>query len=89
MLEQLAMVLNVIGFTARDRNLEGVGTTREYHGKQIIQQYPLCGVSFRTTSDALPSQLYLSAQTSSRAWRAEGFGWHKVLNNEPTEILDD
>lgn len=89
MLEQLAMVLNVIGFTARDRNLEGVGTTREYHGKQIIQQYPLFGVSFRTTSATLPSQLYQSAQISSKAWRAEGFGWHKVLNNEPTEILDD
>jgi ribonucleoside-triphosphate reductase len=33
--------------------------------------------------------LYQSAQISSKAWRAEGFGWHKVLNNEPTEILDD
>lgn len=89
MLEQLAMVLNILGFTARDRNIEGVGTTREYQDRQIIQQYPLFGVSFRTTSATLPSQLYQSAQISSKAWRAEGFGWHKVLNNEPTEILDD
>lgn len=89
MLEQLAIVLNMLGFTARDRNLEGVGTTRIYQGKQIIQQCPLFGVGFRTTCNTLPSQLYASAQTSAKAWRAEGFGWHKVLNNEPTEILDD
>jgi anaerobic ribonucleoside-triphosphate reductase len=89
MLEQLAITLNMLGFTPRDRNLEGVGTTREYQGKQIIQHYPLFGVSFRTTSNTLPSQLYVAAQTSTKAWRAEGFGWHKVLNNETTEIPDE
>jgi len=89
MLEQIATLLQLLGFTPRDRNLEGVGTTRVYQGKEIIQQYPLFGVGFRITETTLPSQLYASAQISTRAWRAEGYGWHKVLNNESTEILDD
>jgi ribonucleoside-triphosphate reductase (formate) len=89
MLEQCATILQLLGFTPRDRNLEGVGTTRIFQGKEIIQQFPLFGVGFRTTSAELPSLLYASAQESKQAWRAEGYGWHKVLNNEPTEILDD
>ncbi len=88
MLEQMSMVMNVLGFTVRDRNLEGVGTTRYYNGKQIIQHYPLYGISFRTIGKTLPSLKYCSA-ASSKAWRAEGPGWHKILNNEPTEIVDD
>jgi len=89
MLEQTAQVMNILGFTARDRNIEGVGTTRIYNGKEIIQNYPLYGISFRTLTNTLPSQLYQTAQMSTKAWRAEGPGWHKVLNNEPTQIMDD
>jgi len=89
MLEQMALVMNVLGFTVRDRALEGVGTTRYYNGRQIIQHYPLYGISFRTIEKTLPSLKYNSAGSSSKAWRAEGAGWHKVLNNEPTEIMDD
>ena len=89
MLEQLAIVMNILGFTLRDRNLEGVGTTRNYNGRQITQNYPLYGISFRTIECSLPSLKYNLAQSSSRAWRAEGAGWHKVLNNEKTEIMDE
>jgi len=89
MLEQIAQIMNILGFTVRDRNLEGVGTTRMYNGREIIQNYPLYGISFRTLESSLPSLLYQTAQISTKAWRAEGAGWHKVLNNEPTEIMDD
>ncbi|OYT29259.1 hypothetical protein B6U98_02815 [Thermoplasmatales archaeon ex4572_165] len=89
MLEQMAQVLNIMGYTSRDRNLEGVGTTRNYNGKLITQQYPLYGISFRTTDQSLPSLKYQTAELSSKAWRAEGAGWHKVLNNEQTQIPDD
>lgn len=89
MLEQIAVVMDVLGFTIRDRNLEGVGSTRNFNGKLITQNYPIYGISFRTTSKILPSLKYNSANTSLKAWRAEGSGWHKVLNNEPTEIFDD
>jgi ribonucleoside-triphosphate reductase len=89
MLEQTAQVMNILGFTARDRNLQGVGTTRIYNGREITQNYPLYGISFRTLTNTLPSQLYQTAQMSTKAWRAEGPGWHKVLNNEPTQIMDD
>ncbi len=89
MLEQISVVMNVLGFTIRDRNLEGVGSTRNYNGRLITQNYPLYGISFRTLGLTLPSIKYNSASTSSRAWRAEGAGWHKVLNNEQTEIIDD
>jgi len=89
MLEQMALVMNILGFTVRDRNLEGVGTTRYYNGRQIIQHYPLYGISFRTIDKTIPSLKYNLANASSKAWSAEGAGWHKVLNNEPTEIMDD
>ncbi|MDG6218496.1 MAG: ribonucleoside triphosphate reductase [Candidatus Thermoplasmatota archaeon] len=89
MLEQLAQIMNILGFTVRDRNLEGVGTTRVYNGREIKQNYPLYGLSFRTLESNLPSLLYQTAEVSTRAWRAEGAGWHKVLNNDPTEIMDD
>jgi anaerobic ribonucleoside-triphosphate reductase len=89
MLEQISTVMNILGFTVRDRNLEGVGSTRYYNDRQIIQHYPLYGISFRTIEKALPSFKYSSAEASSRAGRAEGYGWHKVLNNQTTEIVDD
>jgi hypothetical protein len=89
LLEQLAQVMNIMGFTVRDRNIEGVGTIRNYNGRLITQQYPLFGISFRKIDQQLPSQKYITAQISSKAWRAEGAGWHKVLNNEQTEIMDE
>jgi len=89
MLEQMALVMNIIGFTVRDRNIEGIGTTRIFNGREIIQNYPLYGISFRTLENSLPSMLYKNAKMSTKAWRAEGSGWQKVLNNEKTEIKDD
>lgn len=89
MLEQMATVLNLLGFVAKDRNIEGVGTEREFKGRRIVQNYPLFGISFRTLKGkSLPSFKYNSAGLSSKAWRAEGAGWHKVLNNEGTKIMD-
>ncbi len=89
MLEQMALVMNIIGFNVRDRNLEGVGTTRIFNGREIIQNYPLYVISFRTLEKSQPSLIYNTAKMSTKAWRAEGAGWHKILNNEPTEIMDD
>jgi len=89
MLEQIAVLMNVLGFTIRDRNIEGVGSVRNYNGRQITQNYPLYGISFRTLELSLPSLKYNTANMSKRAWRAEGAGWHKVLNNDKTEIMDD
>jgi ribonucleoside-triphosphate reductase len=89
LLEQVATVLNLLGFTPRDRNLEGARTTHEFKGKGIIQNYPLFGIGFRIKgTPSLPSIKYNLAELSAKAWRAEGYGWHKVLNNEPTEIPD-
>ncbi len=89
LLEQLSLVLNIMGFTVRDRNLEGVGSTRTYNGRLLTQQYPLYGISFRTREHRIPSLKYQSACLSKKAWRAEGAGWHKVLNNQQTDIPDD
>ncbi|MBS3749503.1 MAG: ribonucleoside triphosphate reductase [Candidatus Thermoplasmatota archaeon] len=89
LLEQMSVVLNLVGFTVRDRNLEGVGSTRSYNGRLITQHYPLYGMSFRTLQHSIPSVKYQSATISTKAWRAEGSGWHKVLNNQQTEIPDE
>ncbi len=89
MLEQMATVLNLLGFVARDRNIEGVGTEREFKGRRIVQNYPLFGISFRTLKGkSLPSFKYNSAGLSGKAWRAECAGWHKILNNESTKTTD-
>jgi len=89
LLEQMSVVLNIMGFTVRDRNLEGVGSTRTYNGRLLTQNYPLYGISFRTIESNIPSQKYETASLSTKAWRAEGAGWHRVLNNDVTEIPDD
>ena len=89
LLEQMSVVLNLVGFTVRDRNLEGEGSTRTYNGRLITQHYPVYGMSFRTLQQSIPSVKYRSATISTKSWRAEGPGWHKVLNNQQTEIPDD
>ncbi len=91
LLEQMACVLQLLGATPRDRNIEGVGTRRSYKGREIVQRFPLYGLSFRKTADVeLPSALYQSAALSSAAWQDETRdAWHVVLNNEPTDIPDD
>lgn len=89
MLEQLSVVLDLLGFTPRDRSLEGVGSVREYKGKKLVQNYPLFGLGFRVLNKELPSFKYKAAELSSKAWRAEDPGWHKVLNNDKTPIKDE
>ncbi|MFO8078518.1 MAG: ribonucleoside triphosphate reductase [Thermoplasmatota archaeon] len=88
LLEQMSLMLNIMGFTVRDRNIEGVGSTRTYNDRLLIQHHPLYGISFRTLEHSIPSIKYQSANLSTKAWRAEGSGWHNVLNNEQTEIPD-
>jgi anaerobic ribonucleoside-triphosphate reductase len=91
LLEQMAYVFHLLGATPRDRNIEGVGTRRTYKGREIVQRFPLYGLSFRKTAElALPSSLFQSAAVSSSAWQDETRdAWHVVLNNEPTDIPDD
>jgi len=90
LLEQLAVVMDLLGFVPRDRAIEGQETEHVYRGKKIIQRYPLYGVSFRKIEEDLPSEKYRSAGLSSRAWHDEDRDeWHRVINNIPVEIPDD
>ncbi len=90
LLEQLAVVMDLLGFTPRDRSIEGQETEHVYRGKRIIQRYPLYGVSFRKIEEDLPSEKYQSAGLSSKAWHDEGRDeWHRVINNIPVEIPDN
>ncbi len=90
LLEQLSLVLNLLGFRARDKNLEGVETNRVFKGRKIKQNYPLYGISFRIREKKdLPSVKYKNGKSSSKAWRKENYDWHKVLNNELTKIQDE
>ncbi|MCK4394504.1 hypothetical protein KAX17_16495, partial [Candidatus Bipolaricaulota bacterium] len=90
LLEQLAVVMDLLGFTPRDRAIEGQETEHVYRGKKIIQRYPLYGVSFRKIEEDLPSEKYRSAGLSTKAWHDEDHDeWHRVINNIPVEIPDD
>ena len=90
LLEQLSIVLSLLGWTPRDRKPEGQGSVREFRGRKIVQNYPIYGISFRKTEGELPSDKYKSAKISAKAWHDERKNeWHKVINNEETEIPDD
>ncbi|MCD6505714.1 ribonucleoside triphosphate reductase [Candidatus Poribacteria bacterium] len=90
LLEQMSVVMELLGFVPRDRAVEGQGNTRIYKGGEIIQRYPLYGVSFRKIDVDLPSEKYRKAGLSMKAWHDEDKDeWHKVINNDPVEIPDD
>ncbi len=90
MLEQIAIMLQFLGFIPRDRAIEGIGTKRIFKGREIIQNFPLYGVSFSKKKDInLPSFKYKKAEPAKKHWRAEDYGWNKVLINKTTTIADD
>ena len=90
LLEQLAVVMHLLRFTPRDRNIEGQGSIREYNGRKIVQNYPIYGISFRKVSEDLPSEKYESAELSTKAWQDEGRDeWHKIINKEKANIPDE
>ena len=91
MIEQLAYVLPFLGLFPRDRNCEGVGSRREYGGREIIQNFPLYGLTFRVMGDVeLMSEKYHKGEVSTKAWQDETRdAWHQVLNNDETEIPDE
>ena len=76
MLEQLAILLQFFGIVGRD----GAST------KDIT---PLYRLSFSKKKKVeFPSIKYQKAEPARTHWRAEEFGWNKILNNEPTQIPD-
>jgi len=91
LLEGLAVLLSLLGFTPRDRNIEGQGQERVFKGRIIKQKFPIYGISFRKLEELdLPSYKYREAKNSSKAWHDEDRdNWHKVINNEPVEIPDE
>lgn len=89
MLEQLAVLLQVFGIVPRDR-AEGVGSKRELNGREVVQNYPLYGLSFSKREDVeIPSFKYKEASAARKSWRADNYGWNKVLNNEVTEVYEE
>ncbi|MCD6233157.1 ribonucleoside triphosphate reductase [bacterium] len=90
MLEQCYVLLSSLGFTPRDRDIEGQGSIRFYKGRKIVQNYPLYGLSFRKIKGLnLPSDVYNKAGFSKKSWQDETRNsWHKVLNNRVVKIPD-
>jgi ribonucleoside-triphosphate reductase len=91
MLEQIAILLQFFGITGRDRvSIEDTGKKNMFQGKEIVQNYPLYGLSFSKKENVnFPSFKYQKARPAKQHWRAEEYGWNKVLNNEFTTIADD
>ncbi len=90
LLEQLAVVLELLGFVPRDRAIEGQGSRRVYKGREIVQNYPLYGLAFSKTEVDLPADKYHVAAVATKSWHdSERGAWHRLLNNMPVEIPDD
>jgi len=89
LLEQLAVVLELLGFVPRDR-AEGQGSRRAYRGREIVQNYPLYGLAFSKTDVELPAEKYQRAAVATQSWHdSERDAWHRLINNLPVEIPDD
>jgi len=90
LLEQLAVVLELLGFVPRDRAVEGQGSQRVYREREIVQNYPLYGLAFSKTQVDLPADKYQLAAAATKSWHdSERGAWHRLLNNKPVEIPDD
>ncbi len=90
LLEQLAVVLELLGFVPRDRAIEGQGSRRAYRGREIVQDYPLYGLAFSKTDVELPAEKYQRAAVATPSWHdSERDAWHRLINNLPVEIPDD
>ncbi|GAB4307902.1 MAG: hypothetical protein Kow0097_08280 [Candidatus Bipolaricaulota bacterium] len=90
LLEQLAVVMELLGFIPRDRALEGQGSRRWALGRAIVQNHPLYGLSFSKTPLELPGEKYQEAAVATKAWHdADRDEWHRVINNDPVDIPDE
>ncbi|MBC7221642.1 ribonucleoside triphosphate reductase [Candidatus Bipolaricaulota bacterium] len=90
LLEQLAVVLELLGFVPRDRAIEGQGSRRWALGREIVQKYPLYGLSVSKTRVELPEEKYQVAAVATRAWHdVDHDQWHRVINNDPVDIPDE
>ena len=91
MMEQLSTLFQFFGIIARDRvSVEDIGKKNIFSGKEIIQNYPIYGLVFSKKEGVdFPSFKYRKAVAATRHWRAEEYGWNKVLNNKFTTIADD
>ncbi len=90
LLEQMAVVMELLGFVPRDRAIEGQGSRRWSQGREIVQNYPLYGLSFSKTTVELPGEKYQAAAVATKAWHdADRDTWHRVINNDPVDIPDD
>lgn len=89
LLEQLSVVLELLGFTPRDRAIEGQGSRRIFRGREILQRAPLYGVAFAKTAVTIPSCKYQEASVATKAWHDKDRDqWHRVIRNDVVEILE-
>ena len=91
MLEQIATLLQFFGIIARSgANIEDIGKSKIFRGREIVQNYPIYRLNFSKKKGVdFPSSKYKQAKIAERHWRAEEYGWNKVLNNKFTTIPDD
>ncbi len=90
LLEQLAVVMELLGFIPRDRAIEGQGSRRCALGREIVQNHPLYGLSFSKTAVELPGEKYQAATVATKSWHdADRDQWHRVINNDPVDIPDE
>ena len=86
---QLHILLSHLGLNPRDMDLQGVGSTRFFKGKKIVQRYPLYGISFSKSAEVdLPSVVYSSLKPARRDYKRRVPGLVTVIKKKATTIAD-
>lgn len=90
MIEQMGLVLQMLGICVRDRKIEGQGSQRELNGRIITQRYPLYGIGFNVQDENISSRKYIHAKKAVCNYKnTELDTWHKVVNNVEVNIPDE
>ncbi len=88
LLEQIATLLQFFNIIVRDRSDVGeIGKIHKFKDREIVQNYPIYGIAFSKRKHLkIPSFKYKKAKNAKSSWRANKYGWNKVLNNKKTAI---
>ena len=90
MVMQLSTLLPLLGFYPRDGKPQGVGSIREYDGREIKQNFPIFPVTFSKTETDIFSKKYDECEIAKKTYLGEEFDiWSSVTNNDIVPIKDE
>jgi len=90
LVNQLAYILQMLGFNPSARKPQGVGSIRQHKGRTIIQRYPIWCIAFGKKAEIqLPSFKYKKAPSPKNCTTIRESGVVEVTHIEPVDIPDE